>query len=1150
MRLIWLSLIFVQLVSANYGFEEWSNNDLKQFLKDLKIKEDPSWDNSKLIEIANNEAKKLENGYNKLKIEIDKQLKPKKSNLEDYLNFSYLFGGNKKDTKQSIKDWFFESWDLNSLQKYLKHNGITYDPKANKSDLLKEIKSSYDKIAKKNHGSSYYPGNWLYDSWSNDDLTNWLNRYGIEYNKKSTKDQLIDKVKEFNYKATNDIIDTKDALFDSLDLFDKSIFDKTGQIKNEFFETWSYSQLREWLFLHGFINVSPDEYVADLDKDELIKKAQEYKKYLLQDIQTWLQHAEKKHHPFLSKDGDSSTSTGSNKKKGGVSNLINDTFFVGIDNWSKDKLREFLNVRKVPYSIFTTRQQLVDLVKEHNADPIHVEADAYIVDNDVSTNSIKQWLIEQGQNIEGSRQDLITAFQEQFKKSGSGSNNIESQIRFYAPDLNTFKHYLNKNVPESENYSENKIKHAFKLVEEYFNKASETARDEFKKEEYSVEDALQEIQKSSYEYAVGLSDEIDDHAKNLGKLIVDAKLASSNYVKSLTRKLIKDWKKIESSLFGGKSSKSWLEQGQEKLSKGGQQVLKNVDDHIEELGAQYGLLAQQAKDIYDDYLSTADDSVDDLSKQAGIKYEEAAKDANEKYTNFQKLVNKKADNVAEAAGKQYEIAVKDANKKYEEYQKLFNKKLDELTNDAGKSYELAAAEASKKFDEYSNLANDAVDDVKKEAGKQYELAAADAEKKYNEYKKLTSRKYQDISKLANKQYNEYSNSINEKANELSKEAAKQYEIARKLANEKYDAFNKLANEKYSEWSKDASNKVDELYKEAGKQYELAAKDASKKYTEYSSIIGALALEYGTKAKNKFNKYSTDLSNEAAKQYEIASEDAAKKYDEFYKLAGKKYEEYSEEALKQLDKAQIEAYKQYENAAKDASIKYDEYKKYAGVKADELLNEAGKQYEYWKKEAGKKANEYSKEAGKQYENLKKDASKKANEWSKEANKLAKEYSQDAQEKIQTTSEEVWDSTHKNYIHYSPKIQDWFKNQYRSILFHLGLFNNKIYDVAEQAKEEIHEKWDSIIKTYSNADLKAYLRSFGYNYNWLSGLNRKELLTLAEAQNKLFSGYKNLKWDKSISDVLKDVGEDIGDKLGIKKHPVGIIEHLKSLVGLNY
>lgn len=128
----------------------------------------------------------------------------------------------------------FESWDFDSLTKFLKHHGIKVDEKANKSDLLKTLKSKFSSIAKKNKGSNFYPGDWLYESWSEDDLKNWLNNFKIEFDKGSSKSSLVEKVKEYNYKATNDIIDTKDALFDSLDLFDKSIFDKGGQIRDEF----------------------------------------------------------------------------------------------------------------------------------------------------------------------------------------------------------------------------------------------------------------------------------------------------------------------------------------------------------------------------------------------------------------------------------------------------------------------------------------------------------------------------------------------------------------------------------------------------------------------------------------------------------------------------------------------------------------------------------------------------------------------------------------------------------------------------------------------------------------------------------------------------------------------------------------------------
>lgn len=1092
MRFIWLACIFIQLVHANYGFEEWSNNDLKQFLEDNKVKQDPKWDNAKLIEVANIEAKKLENGYNKLKSELDKQLKPKKHNLEDYLSFSYLFGSSSE--KKPILEWFFESWDFDSLTKFLKHHGIKVDEKANKSDLLKTLKNKYSSISKKNKGSNFYPGDWLYESWSEDDLKKWLNNYKIEFDKNSSKKGLVEKVKEYNYKATNDIIDTKDALFDSLDLFDKSIFDKTGQIRDEFFESWSYSQLREWLYLHGFINTKPDVWVGDLDKETLIKKAQTYKSYLLDDIQTWLKHSEKKSEPWLSK--------GESGKGGrGAKNLINDTFFVGIENWSKDKLREFLNVRKVPYSIFTTRKQLIDLVKEHRGDPIHVEADAYVVDNDISTNSIKEWLREQGQNVEGSRQDLIAAFQKQFKSHGSGKENIDSQIRLHKPDLESFKHYLTRNVVDAESIGEDKLKKAYIIVEEYFQKATEVARDELKHAEYSVEEALQEIQTESYEYAARFLEEINEDAEKFSNLVYDAKLASTQYAKSTIGSLIKDWKRIQQTLLGKKSksssssSSSWFQRGQKEVNKGGQAVLDNANDQYQALAKKYDEYAQHGKDLYNEYLSSVDDSVDDLTKQAGKQYEDLAKDANYKYDQYKKLYNKQSDAVAEAAGKNYERAVEEANKQYDAYSKLVNDNLENLLGSAGKQYETAAAEASKKYDEYAAIAADAADNAKKEAGKQYELASAEAAKRYDEYKKLADKKYQGLSKLANKQFSEYSKSANKKANELSAEAAKQYEEAIKVANAKYDEYSKLANKKYDEWSKEASAKADDWYKEAGKQYEAAAKDALDKYAKYSSALGAWASEVGAKAKVKYDEYSDDLSKQAYELYQVASKEASKKYDEFYKLTGKKYDEYSEEALKALDKASKEAAKQYAAASKDAGKKYDEYSKLAGELAVEY---------------GQKASELGKDAG---------------------------------EKIQTASKEAWKSTQDNYVKYTPVFQDWLKNLYRSVLYHLGIFNNKLYDAAEQAKDGLGDKWDSIVKTYSNADLKSYLRSFGYNYNWLSSLNRKELLTLAEAQNKLFNGYKSLKWERPISEVLEE-------KLGLKRHPEGIIQHVKSWLGLKW
>lgn len=770
--IVWL-YVSITFVIANYGFDQWTNDDLKQFLKERKVAFNEALENPKLISLANEEAKKLEKGYKKVTDELNNNLNPPDNLLNDYLNFDYLFGKRKEN--YSIKEWIFESWPVHSLQSFLTQNNIQYHAKDTKDDLINKIKESFDSISAKNHGSSFYPGNWLYESWSENDLKDWLKSYRIDFNPSSTKDQLVEKLKEFSYQATHSIRDSKESLFDSLDLFDKTIFDKKGQIEDEFFETWSYSQLREWLYLHGFIDTKPGIYVEDLDKEKLVKIAQTYKKYLLSDIHTWLANTEKKYQPWLTK-GEQKT-----KKKGG--NLINDTFFVGINNWSKDKLREFLDVRKVPYSIFTTKHQLIQLVQKHKFDPIHVETYAWIV-NDVSTDSIKQWLVEQGENVEGTRKDIVSAFQNQFETLRKGFkdafNNIDLQIRLFTPDINSYKRYLQKKLSEAEykKLTEDKISKGFEVVQEYYKLAGDAAKEEFDKTAYSAEEALDQIEEASYEYSLEFLHKLEKGEHDVASFIKDAQIASKSYALSLIAKLRENTQKLQTNALNKLGS--WW----------------------------YG-----AKSGFD-------------------------------------------------------------NKIDEAHQVVLN-------------------------------VHDQVLNYQEQVGNQYLSIKSEADEKYNS-----------------------------------------------------------------------------IAKEATQQYDTAVKNAQ-----------------------------------------------------------------------------------------------DHFKQ-----AEEHVSQTHKKLE------------------------------------------------------------------KDYVTYKSKIFSILTNAYRGILYRLSIFNSNAYDAAKSTGDIINNHWDSIVRTYSNADLKAYLRSFGYSYDWLSDLNRRELLSLATFQNKLFTGYNNLQnWEKSVGDVLNEAGDELKIKLGLKKEPKSLIAKLKSLVG---
>lgn len=83
------------------------------------------------------------------------------------------------------KDWVFDSWSDSQLRSFLEYHKITKPALTTREKLLNAVKESYDDVARKFEGQPsasdvvHYPGNWLYDSWSDSDLRNWLVERGL-----------------------------------------------------------------------------------------------------------------------------------------------------------------------------------------------------------------------------------------------------------------------------------------------------------------------------------------------------------------------------------------------------------------------------------------------------------------------------------------------------------------------------------------------------------------------------------------------------------------------------------------------------------------------------------------------------------------------------------------------------------------------------------------------------------------------------------------------------------------------------------------------------------------------------------------------------------------------------------------------------------
>lgn len=100
----------------------------------------------------------------------------------------------------NAKDWILDTWTESTLKSFAdKHdipglsnssswflstlalrltNCIVPQPRQ-RDTLIQQIRSNYEKIAKKAGDAASYPGNWLYETWTESDLKEWLDVHGF-----------------------------------------------------------------------------------------------------------------------------------------------------------------------------------------------------------------------------------------------------------------------------------------------------------------------------------------------------------------------------------------------------------------------------------------------------------------------------------------------------------------------------------------------------------------------------------------------------------------------------------------------------------------------------------------------------------------------------------------------------------------------------------------------------------------------------------------------------------------------------------------------------------------------------------------------------------------------------------------------------------
>ena len=318
----------------------------------------------------------------------------------------------------SVRDWIFDSWTDSQLKAFADKHGIPVPQPRKRDTVLKSIRENYESAAKKVSETAQYPGNWLYETWSESDLKSFLDERGIPAPQPSTRDKLIASVRRNSRLASSQVKDAAASASSSAAAVQKSAADTI-------LDSWSDSQIKEWADKNGI------KVPQGSKRNELLSIARKHSAALF---------------------GDTAASTASSAMGAATSKAGNQyaqatddahlkaehAFDSAINSWSNSRLKGYLDSRGVPVPQGGKRDDLLASVRLNK----HKAASgwsAWTFDT-WTTENIKKWLGSQNKKAGASRDEALKQAQDAYASaSKSGGSSYASVTSYLASATDSAK---------------------------------------------------------------------------------------------------------------------------------------------------------------------------------------------------------------------------------------------------------------------------------------------------------------------------------------------------------------------------------------------------------------------------------------------------------------------------------------------------------------------------------------------------------------------------------------------------------------------------------------------------------------------------------------------------------------------------------------
>lgn len=235
------------------------------------------------------------------------------------------------------------------MKAFLDRHGIPAPQPRKRDVLIKTARENYESVANKVGETAAYPGNWLYEQWTESDLKEWLDERGWPVPQPTNRDRLIASVRRNSRLASLQARSLASSAISSAQAAQASLSD-------ELFNAWSDSRLKEFLDEH---NVKVPQ---GSKRNELIALARKNRAYLVDKAAS----ASASVSSAASEAYGAATTRAGNefaKATDDVKLKVEDQFDAAIKTWSDSRLKAFLDARGVPVPQNGKRDELLAKVR-------------------------------------------------------------------------------------------------------------------------------------------------------------------------------------------------------------------------------------------------------------------------------------------------------------------------------------------------------------------------------------------------------------------------------------------------------------------------------------------------------------------------------------------------------------------------------------------------------------------------------------------------------------------------------------------------------------------------------------------------------------------------------------------------------------------